>query len=180
FMCWINPSAKDMVDLTKLTKEGDWGFFHELGHNHQRRDWTFDGQVEVTCNFFSLYLMENLVGKPMGQGHPSMKDIDGLLTKRFGEPENKGPFEQLATFVLLIRAHGWGPLRSTLRSYADRPGPRLKDEQQSSFVERYGEYARADVSDYFIRMGYHVSPGTRTKLKGFPKFQPALPPAQGK
>ncbi|MBM3826153.1 MAG: hypothetical protein FJ410_05500 [Verrucomicrobia bacterium] len=180
FMCWIDPSAKDMVDLTKLTKEGNWGFFHELGHNHQRRDWTFDGQVEVTCNFFSLYLMEKLVGKPMGQGHPSMKDIDALLAKRFGEPENKGPFEQLATFVLLIRAHGWGPLRSTLRSYADQPGPQLKEEQQSSFVERYGEYAKADVSEYFMRMGYHVSPGTRTKLKGFPKFQPALPSAQGK
>ena len=33
-------------------KKGNWGFFHELGHNHQRPDWTFDGTGEVTCNLF--------------------------------------------------------------------------------------------------------------------------------
>ncbi|MGA0133500.1 MAG: M60 family metallopeptidase [Opitutales bacterium] len=180
FMCWIKPSAAEMIDLGKLTKQGNWGFFHELGHNHQRRDWTFDGQVEVTCNFFSLYLMEKLVGLPTGQGHGSMKDLDALLRRRFGEPENKGPFEQLGTFVLLIRAHGWEPLRATLRSYADEPGPKGKEEQQSSFVERYGRFSKSDVSDYFVKLGYHVGDSTRAKLASLPKFRPALPSPQSK
>ncbi len=76
FMCILSASQKEIIDLPKLTAEGNWGFFHELGHNHQRHEWTFDGQGEVTCNFFSLYLMEKLVGKPAGQGHPAMVNLD--------------------------------------------------------------------------------------------------------
>jgi hypothetical protein len=177
FMCWIEPSQKDSIDLPKLTKEGNWGFFHELGHNHQRRDWTFDGQTEVTCNFFSLYVMEKLVGKPQGRGHPAMEKIDELLAKRFAAEPNKGPFEQLATFVVLIRAHGWEPLRQTLRSYASEPAPKgaTKDQLQSLFALRYGKAAKADVSEYFEKMGYHVEATAKASLKGFPAFKPTLP-----
>ena len=177
FMCWIEPSQKDSIDLPKLTKEGNWGFFHELGHNHQRRDWTFDGQTEVTCNFFSLYVMEKLVGKPQGRGHPAMEKIDELLAKRFAAEPNKGPFEQLATFVVLIRAHGWEPLRQTLRSYASEPAPKgaTKEQLQSLFAERYGKAAKADVSEYFEKMGYHVESTAKTSLKGLPAFKPTLP-----
>ena len=35
-----------------------WGLFHEVGHNHQSPDWTFDGTVEVTVNLFTLYVFE--------------------------------------------------------------------------------------------------------------------------
>ncbi|MEY3110161.1 MAG: hypothetical protein RL079_846, partial [Verrucomicrobiota bacterium] len=173
FMCWIEPSQKDSIDLPKLTKEGNWGFFHELGHNHQRRDWTFDGQTEVTCNFFSLYVMEKLVGKPQGRGHPAMEKIDELLAKRFAAEPNKGPFEQLATFVVLIRAHGWEPLRQTLRSYASEPAPKgaTKEQLQSLFALRYGKAAKADVSEYFEKMGYHVESTAKTSLKGLPAFK---------
>ena len=179
FMCWIDPSQKDSIDLPKLTKEGNWGFFHELGHNHQRTTWTFDGQTEVTCNLFSLYVMEKLVGKPQGRGHPAMDKIDELLAKRFAAEPNKGPFEQLATFVVLIRAHSWGPLRETLRSYASVPTPKgaSKEQLQSIFAERYGKAAKADVRDYFEKMGYHVESAAKASLKGFPAFKPALPSA---
>jgi hypothetical protein len=177
FMCWIDPSQKDSIDLPKLTKEGNWGFFHELGHNHQRTSWTFDGQTEVTCNLFSLYVMEKLVGKPQGKGHPAMEKLDEMLAKRFAAEPNKGPFEQLATFVVLIRAHGWGPLRETLRSYGSVATPKgaTKEQLQSVFAERYGKAAKADVSEYFEKMGYHVEATAKASLKGFPAFKPTLP-----
>lgn len=35
------------VDAEKLRADG-WGFFHELGHNYQSGDWTFEGTGEVT------------------------------------------------------------------------------------------------------------------------------------
>lgn len=177
FMCWIDPSQKDSVDLPKLQQQGNWGFFHELGHNHQCSAWTFDGQTEVTCNLFSLYVMEKLVGKPTGRGHEAMEKLDELLAKRFAAEPKKGPFEQLATFVVLIRAHGWGPLRETLRSYASDAAPKgaTKEQLQSLFALRYGKAAKADVSAYFEKMGYHVEPAAKSVLKGFPAFQPALP-----
>jgi hypothetical protein len=179
FMCWIDPSQKDSVDLPKLMKEGNWGFFHELGHNHQRKTWTFDGQTEVTCNLFSLYVMEKLVGKPQGRGHPAMEKLDELLGKRLAPEPSMGPFEQLATFVVLIRAHGWAPLRETLRSYATEPTPKgaTNDQLRSIFAERYGKAAKADVSEYFKLIGYPVSENTKAALKGFPAFKPTLPSA---
>ncbi len=173
FMCHLRPSQAHMLDLARLRREGDWGFFHELGHNHQRRDWTFDGQVEVTVNWFSLICMEQLVGKPLGQGHPSMRDLDGLLRARFGTPANLGPFEQLAPFVALARQHGWEPLRRTLRSYKDAPseaaGAKDPAARQDLFVRRYGAFAQADVADLFAAMGYAVTAATRAELSKFPR-----------
>ena len=179
FMCWIDPSQKDSIDLPKLTKEGNWGFFHELGHNHQSKSWTFDGQTEVTCNLFSLYVMEKLVGKTQGKGHPAMEKLDELLIKRLAPAPSVGPFEQLATFVVLIRAHGWEPLRETLRSYATNPTPKgaTKEQLRTMFVERYGQASKADVSEYFKQIGYPVSDRTKAALKDFPAFKPTLPTA---
>ncbi|KAF0979147.1 hypothetical protein FDP41_002217 [Naegleria fowleri] len=36
-----------------------WGHYHELGHNFQRGEWTYDQSGELTNNIYSLYLEEN-------------------------------------------------------------------------------------------------------------------------
>jgi hypothetical protein len=64
-------AAAQGTDLEKM-KAGAWGYFHELGHNHQSTDWTFEGTTEVTCNLFSLYVCEKLCGLPPGTGHEAM------------------------------------------------------------------------------------------------------------
>jgi hypothetical protein len=178
FMCFINPSEASMVDLAKLSTKGDWGFFHELGHNHQRTDWTFPGQTEVTCNFFSLYCMEKLVGLPRGSGHGSIKDLNDNMAKRLANPPNLGAFEQLAPFMILVQAHGWEPLRATLRSYAQTPAKGDVAAKQNSFVVRYGQAAKADVSGFFAQLGYPIADETKQALKGFPAFHYAADPAK--
>lgn len=183
FMCQLKASGRHIVDLARLSKEGDWGFFHELGHNHQRRDWTFPGQTEVTCNLFSLICMEQIVGKPTGQGHDSMKDLDGLMARRLATPPDMGAFEQLAPFVVLIKAHGWEPLRATLRSYKDKPARKSGDTTvptlQNEFVIRYGHNAKVDVSGFFENLGYPVTDETRAALKAYPAFN-YVPTPKGK
>ena len=54
----------NLVSAEHLRSEDNWGFFHEVGHNHQAADWTFDGTVEVTVNLFTLYVYEFLCGIP--------------------------------------------------------------------------------------------------------------------
>ena len=34
------PQALEHLNMTRLTYNGTWGAFHELGHNHQWKDWT--------------------------------------------------------------------------------------------------------------------------------------------
>lgn len=47
----------------KLFVDANWGFYHEFGHNHQDYKWTVDYTVEVTCNIFSLYLINKMHNK---------------------------------------------------------------------------------------------------------------------
>ena len=55
--------AMEMIGVgDKLFKEGHWGFYHELGHNHQDGKWTVGETVEVTCNIYSLLLIYRMHG----------------------------------------------------------------------------------------------------------------------
>ncbi len=58
-----------IVDVEMLKVDGDWGWFHELGHEHQRNSilqwgyenpWTFPGGVEVTVNIFANAALERM------------------------------------------------------------------------------------------------------------------------
>lgn len=49
-----STNSNFIFNMTNFLKNGDWGIFHEMGHNMQRGWWTFDGTGEVTCNIFSL------------------------------------------------------------------------------------------------------------------------------
>jgi hypothetical protein len=56
-----------ILDLEKMKSVGSWGLFHEIGHNMQRSEWTFDGCAEVTVNIFSMHAMEKIVGFPIAK-----------------------------------------------------------------------------------------------------------------
>jgi len=173
FMCHI-ASAQDITDLAKLRAQGDWGFFHELGHNHQSADWNFSGQTEVTVNFFSLYCMEHVVGKPRGTGHPDIEPAKLLpaLDRRLGDPPGKGSFDQLAAFIVLLHEYGWGPLQKTLASYQANPNPPNMQElrRQAEFVLRYSRNAQSDLSGYFKRLGYACPDEFCAELRSWPAF----------
>jgi len=173
FMCNL-ASAPMITDLGKLRTNGDWGFFHELGHNHQSADWTFAGQTEVTVNFFSLYCMEHIVGKPTGAGHRALdgEKLFKALDRRLGTPPSTDPFDQLAPFVVLLRKYGWDPLQKTLVSYQSAPlGRKMPEPQrQAEFVRRYSRNAKANLTDYFKQLGYACPDELGAELKALPAF----------
>ncbi len=173
FMCHL-ASAPAITDLAKLRTNGDWGFFHELGHNHQSAAWTFSGQTEVTVNFFSLYCMEHIVGKPTGEGHGALngEKLFKALDRRLASLPSIDPFDQLAPFVVLIRNYGWAPLKQTLVSYQAVPVDRKMPEpqRQAEFVKRYSRNAKADLSGFFKSMGYAVPDALAAELKSLPAF----------
>jgi len=173
FMCHL-ASAPMITDLSKLRTNGDWGFFHELGHNHQSSAWTFPGQTEVTVNFFSLYCMEHIVGKPTGAGHDALDGAKLLasLDRRFGNPPSDGAFDQLAPFVVLLRKFGWAPLQQTLASYQTAAiAPKTAVEtKQAEFVRRYSRNAKANLTSYFKQMGYACADDLCKELSALPAF----------
>ena len=117
--CYLD-SAKDSVDVHKLRKEGNWGFFHELGHNHQSSLWTYSGYTEVTNNLFSLYCMEKIAGKKLGDGHG--EDMAAMAAEMALDPKAHADsaFHLLSQYYHPVKQFGWISLQQTFAELGGR------------------------------------------------------------
>ncbi|MHC4452011.1 MAG: M60 family metallopeptidase, partial [Planctomycetota bacterium] len=94
-MCHLDQQGK-IANFESLRK-GNWGLFHEVGHNHQVGDWTFAGTTEVTVNLFSLYVFETVCKSPRprtnlyGDGRRKRIDEYIQLDRKFSHWKKK-PF----------------------------------------------------------------------------------------
>jgi len=79
-------SVPGVVNLSHMSTQGDWGMFHELGHNHQWMTATLPGNTETTCNLFSVYLMTELVGIDLGDA------LSGTMSNSTRETRTEGYF----------------------------------------------------------------------------------------
>ncbi|MCK6440310.1 MAG: M60 family metallopeptidase, partial [Planctomycetes bacterium] len=50
----------------------NWGFWHEVGHNHQWQPWVLQGTTESSVNWFSAYVSETLFNLPRAKGHTAL------------------------------------------------------------------------------------------------------------
>lgn len=153
---------KAMVDLPSA-RGNSWGFFHELGHNHQSGDWTFAGTGEVTVNFFSLYCYEKVLGIPIDQTRRDMYPAN--REKAFQEYVDGGkdyekwksfPFLALGMFVELQNEFGWEPFIEMIKEYRDlRPNerPRTDLEKRQQWVKRFSAAVGKDITPVFEKWG---------------------------
>lgn len=174
--------ARAMVDLQALrTLKGGWGFYHELGHNHQRPEWTFDGTVEVTCNLFVHYVFEKVVGMSALEAAeralgPSMRRlIDAHLATPDFERWKAEPFLALAMYAQLHTHFGWGPFEAVFREYAalppgERPG--TDDEKRDQWLVRMSRAVGHDLGPFFERWGVPVSAEAKAQVAGLPVWRP--------
>ncbi|XP_050187438.1 TRPM8 channel-associated factor 2 isoform X4 [Myiozetetes cayanensis] len=67
-------SVKEMLDVKHMQTTGLWGPIHELGHNQQQQAWEFPPHTtEATCNLWSVYVHEKVLGIPRHQAHQALK-----------------------------------------------------------------------------------------------------------
>jgi hypothetical protein len=154
-------SAKHLVN-NKTIRDGSvddvWGFFHEMGHNHQNDDWTFNGSVEVTVNFFSLYCLEKICGRSIRNNHK----IGGQRFKRYVDEWYKTgksferwksePFLALDFFARLIEKYGWESFEKLFAEYrklspSERPKTDLEKRRQ--WCRRYSKIVGEDLTEEF-------------------------------
>ncbi len=146
------------VDTIRNSKaEQVWGFFHEMGHNHQNSDWTFDGTGEVTVNLFTLYCMEKVCGLKPRQTRMGSQGIQKSVKKwmdegRSFEKWKSDPFMALELYVRLIEKYGWETFEKTFAEYRTLPNserPKNDLEKRSQFVKRFSKYAGEDIGPLF-------------------------------
>lgn len=172
-----------VVDVDRLRREGSWGHFHEIGHNHQNGDWTFEGTGEVTVNLFSMYVFETVVGIPFDQGHPAIRDRAKREERARAFRERGAPFAEwksdpflaLTTYIELIDAFGWDPLKRVIAEYRALPAPqrpRTDDAKRDQWMVRYARAVGRNLGPFFQGWGVPTSTGARASIADLPAWLP--------
>ncbi len=176
---------QNLVDAAHL-KQGNWGFFHEIGHNHQHRDWTFGGTGEVTCNLFTLYVFDKLCGVSPAK-HPRMKlESRRQLMGRysFDNPDfsqwQRSPFLALVMYVQLQQSFGWKTYQRVFREYLGLRAlqrPRSEMHKREMWMTRFSLASGRDLGPFFELWGVPTTKNTRDKLSDLPGWFPEeIPP----
>lgn len=171
------PEAKEMLDFKKLSTEGNWGMYHEIGHNHQPICITPGGFVESTVNLFTLATLKATIPKkdPL-VGHGALSDPSALLKERQAGKDDA--WINLSLFLPLMKEFGYESLTKALATYwedARKDNEAINfsnEERQDQWTRRYGEIVQRDLSGYFESVRYHVSPATKKKLSKFEAWKP--------
>ena len=173
-------AAPRFVDLARLSTQGDWGMFHEMGHNHQHRDWTFSGTTEVTCNLFSLYLMETVCSKGIGHKAMSPESIQRnrvLYEKggsKFGLWKSK-PFTALIMYYEMRTAFGWEAYKKVFAEYrdlADYERPKGDAAKRDQWLTRMSKTVGKNLGPFFESWGVPTSKKARAGLVKLPSWMP--------
>lgn len=179
-MCHLDQAA-NLVDPTHILTEGNWGFFHEVGHNHQNGDWTFEGTTEVTVNLFSLYIYEHLTGIPPKQ-HPRGNEAflrEQMAKFDFAKPDfekwKADPFLALAMYVQLQHEFGWDAYKSIFAKYLALPAaerPRNDAEKRDQWMTRFSREVGRNLGPFFQKWGLPVSAEAMRSIETLPVWMP--------
>ena len=152
--------AEVLVDLERIKTNGHggvWGFFHELGHNHQSGDWTFDGTGEVTVNLFTMYVYDTLLGgfpKDRRLDSPSWRKQVDTYFREGASFENwkQRPFLALVMYMQLQEAFGWDAYKRVFAEYRDLPKeerPKDDAEKRDRWMIRFSKTVGKNLGPFF-------------------------------
>ena len=172
----------NLVNAEHLRSEGNWGFFHEVGHNHQSLDWTFDGTVEVTVNLFTLYVYEFLCGIPVADNENGSAAFRAEQMARydFDNPDfeqwKREPFLALVMYEQLQQAFGWEAYRqvfATYRALPDAERPKNDDEKRDQWLVRFSRQVGRNLGPFFEAWGVPTSRAARDSIADLPAWLPS-------
>ena len=188
-MAHLDQSA-NLVGAAHLRTEGNWGFFHEVGHNHESGDWTFAGTGEVTVNLFTLYVYEFLCGIPVAEhprGSPAFR-AEQMARYDFDDPDfvqwKREPFLALVMYEQMQQAFGWDAYRRVFAAYRALPHterPKSDDEKRDQWLVRFSREVGRDLGPFFEAWGIPTSQEARNSIAHLPTwlpedFPPSTPP----
>ena len=177
--------AKTFCDVSILRGSAAikcWGFYHEMGHNFQRPEWTWESFGEVTNNLFSLYGTEMINGAVIG-AHPAMtatemeKRVHSVASSPGAETYySRDPWYPLTMFYMLKREFGWAPFTKLFAEFNSLPNsarPRTELQKHDQFVERFSRLTGHNLSRYLKAWGVELSPAAEKQVADLPDWMPS-------
>jgi hypothetical protein len=173
------------TDVKFLTEKGSWGHWHELGHNQQQTDWTFEGTGEVTENLFSLIVMEKVANQPVKdwlakQMPAAKKHIEAGAPFETWKSE---PFLALTMYAQIQQAFGWEPYYKVFAIYRDLPEkdrPKNDDEKRDQWMVRMSRVLGRNLGPFFQAWGVPTTQAARDSIKDLPSWMPSDMPKNPK
>ncbi|XP_021508978.1 TRPM8 channel-associated factor 2 [Meriones unguiculatus] len=176
-MCHLE-SVQELVSLTTIRSKGLWGPIHELGHNQQRRGWEFPPHTtEATCNLWSVYVHETVLGIPRAQAHPALKPEE--REKRTKEHLQKGAplcnwsvWTALETYLQLQEAFGWEPFIQLFAEYQTFSHiPQNNECKMNMWLKLFSEKVQKNLVPFFEAWGWPIQKDVASDLASFPCWQ---------
>ncbi len=173
------PQMLNREDL--LAGEHAWGLFHEMGHNHQSRYWTFGGTGEVTVNLFSLYVLDTVCGMtPAEHGRMGPEACAKMMQDYLDHDRDfaywrRKPFLALVMYVQLQEAFGWDAYRTVFAEYRDAPEdelPKTDAEERDQWLVRMSRTVGRDLGPFFEAWNIPTSSEARASVADLPKWLP--------
>lgn len=176
------PQAQEMTSYDGKNVAPGWGFYHELGHNHQRPEWTPEGTTEVTCNLFSLYIFEHVLGRAKETGHPGVTTIaqDEHWQKYVQSGKSyatwkSDPFLALTIYIQLIDGFGFDTLKKVIRSYQGNdfgPSAKTETEKIDQWMVRYSKISGKNLAPLFETWGIPITSAAKAEVASLPGWMP--------
>jgi hypothetical protein len=186
-------ACRGVVDLKSLRLHGNWGWFHEIGHESQRRPdkkwgwdnpYTFDGSIECTVNLFSTHAYDRLGIAPEG-GWAWTVDPKQVAAKAHQAIAAGTPFAKadvgtrLAMFLQLRDAFGWEPISKLLQSYSEDQDrdptllPTNDAEERDQLCLRLSKIVQRNLHPFFAELWrIEISDEVRNQLAEFEGWMP--------
>lgn len=143
-----------------------WGFLHEIGHNHQKDEWIFEGTREVSTNLFALYVLHTIFNCPTNST-PSYSDA-AVAQRLKTYVENGKQFSHwqtnydlaFDTYVQLQKAFGWSAYKKIFANYqqlSQNDRPKNDQEKIDLWMVMFSRAVQENLADFFISWGFPIS-----------------------
>ncbi|MCK6520592.1 M60 family metallopeptidase [Myxococcota bacterium] len=168
-----------MVDLPTLSLMGDWGAFHELGHNHQFGPANLPGTTECTVNLWSVYAMEEVIGLDRGLAHSDLdpaarqETLDAYLDGGADFWADWSVWTCLETYLQLQEAFGWDLFITMNAAHLGMPTSSRPDTDQERIDELVilsSETVGLDLTGFYLAWGFPLSASVEPELAHLPPW----------
>jgi len=186
-MSYLDQNDAFCVDISPAFMEKDnlhnfWGEYHEIGHNFQSPQWTFNGMIEVSVNWFTMYFEELYPDHlaPNMFGDYNFDQNSDLYKKALNFKKNPN-FETLFTdaflslylYVEIRMGFGWQAFRNLFKDYLNSTPdklPKNDDEKRDQLMVRFSKVANRNLYPLFSSYGIPMSQSAKNEAEKYPKW----------
>ncbi|NXP14404.1 TCAF2 factor, partial [Thinocorus orbignyianus] len=171
-------SVKEMLDVKRMQTTGLWGPVHELGHNQQQQAWEFPPHTtEATCNLWSVYVHENVLGIPRHQAHQALRPQ--CRETRIREYLKKGAklkdwkiWTALETYLQLQEGFGWEPFTQLFSDYQKMSTiPKDNLSKMNLWAQKFSQQVNKNLAPFFTAWGWPIRKELSVELSSLPSWE---------